>query len=202
MPATPEQIAKLKQAISDYEAHGRLHGGDREAEKQKAKVRSRALTLLDSRGRSRAELKERLLAVGFMENIVTEVLNDLTDAGLLDDRRFAEEWVRQRSEMRGKSRQVLDQELRYKGIETSLRVEALNTLDPETEKERALELARKKAKSLRSVPKDRSEHDKWLRRIVGMLGRRGFPQGLSFSLGKQALQERIEELNRHDADYS
>lgn len=202
MPATPEQIAKLKQAISDYEAHGRLHGGDREAEKQTAKVRSRALTLLDSRGRSRAELKERLLAVGFMENIVTEVLNDLTDAGLLDDRRFAEEWVRQRSEMRGKSRQVLDRELRYKGIETSLRVEALDTLDPETEKERALELARKKAKSLRSVPKDRSEHDKWLRRIVGMLGRRGFPQGLSFSLGKQALQERIEELNRHDADYS
>lgn len=202
MPATPEELERLKQAIADYESSGKAEDSDREAEKQKAKVRSRALTLLDSRGRSRAELKERLLAAGFMEKLVTGVLDDLAAVGLVDDRRFAEEWVRQRSEMRGKSRQVLDRELQRKGIESSLRVEALDTLDPETEKEKALELARKKAKSLKSVPADRSENDKWLRRIVGMLGRRGFPQGLSFSLGKQALQERIEELNRHDADYS
>ncbi len=194
MPATPEDVAKLKQAIADYEAGAYSEQIDVDAEKQKAKIRSRALVLLDSRERSRAELKQRLLAAGFSEDLVTEVLDNLTAVGLVDDRRFAEEWVRQRSEMRGKSRHILDLELKRKGISAPLRAEALNTLDPEMERERALELARKKAASLTRIPANRSDNDTWMRRIVGMLSRRGYPQGLSFALGKQALQERIDEL--------
>lgn len=192
----PEKLEQLRQALEAYEkgeAEGRLF--DREAEEAKSKVRSRALGLLDQRSRSRQELYDRLVQAEFAPEVVDEVLDDLAHAGLIDDAAFAAEWVRQRHKRRGKSRSVLDRELREKGVSQEDIDEALAQIDSADEEAMARALAEKKARSVKSVPADRKEREKALRRIVGVLARRGFNEGMSLNIAISALEERCEELS-------
>lgn len=168
---------------------------DAEAEKAKAKVRERALKLLDQRARSRAELSRRLAAADFEPELIEAVLDDLAAVRLIDDAAFARQWVEQRRRRRGKSARMLDHELERKGVIAADRAAALATIDPEEEREQALRLAQKKAGTLSAAPADRRDRDKQLRRIVGVLARRGYPQAMSVELAKQALDERIAELS-------
>lgn len=192
---SPEKLAKLRQALEDY-AEGNVDNSiiDREAEEAKTDVRTRALRLLDERARSRHELRERLIKLEFPEAVVDAVLDDLTGVGLINDEVFASEWVRQRHARRGKSARALNQELIQKGISSSIRAQALEQIDQEDEEDTAWKLAVKKAKSIKAVPEDRAERDKVLRRIVGVLARRGFNGGMSLNLARRALDERCEEL--------
>ncbi len=192
----PEKIEQLRQALEDFVAGGSGTGlFDAEEEKAKAAVRKRALGLLDQRARSRAELRGRLIDAEFEPGLVDEVLDDLSRAGLIDDAAFAREWVRQRHARRGKSASVLDRELREKGVETSIRAEALEQIDEEDEAATARKFAEKKARSLREVPADHQEYQKALRRVVGVLARRGFPHGMSMQTAREALDARIEDLS-------
>lgn len=192
----PEKLEQLRQALEAYEK-GEAEGGlfDREAEEAKSKVRSRALGLLDQRSRSRQELYDRLVQAEFAPEVVDEVLDDLAHAGLIDDAAFAAEWVRQRHKRRGESRSVLDRELREKGVSQEDRDEALSQIDSADEEAMARALAEKKARSVKSVPADRKEREKALRRIVGVLARRGFNEGMSLNIAISALEERCEELS-------
>lgn len=188
------KLEKLRRALEDFEAGEGPGLFDREAESAKATVRKRALGLLDQRARSRHELRGRLLDLEFEERLVDEVLDDLAAVHLLDDETFAREWVRQRHARRGKSARVLNRELTDKGVDAATRAAALDQIDPEDEEATARELARKKARSVKAAPSDRAEKDKALRRIVGVLARRGFNQSMSLSLAREALEERIAEL--------
>lgn len=194
MAPDPERLARAVAAL-EAAAAGANPILDETEEEAKAAVRERALGLLDQRARSRAELRGRLKDKDFDSDVIDAVLDDLAGAGLIDDAAFAREWVRQRASRRGKSRRMLDHELERKGVGAGERAAALDQIDPEDERERALTLARKKARSVREVPADRRERDKALRRIVGVLARRGFPEGMSLALGRQALDERLGELD-------
>lgn len=168
---------------------------DVDEEAAKAPVRARALRLLDQRSRSRAELRERLLRnEEWAPEVVDRVLDDLAAAHLLDDAHFAHEWVRQRARRRGKSRKVLDMELKEKGVAPHLREEALEQVTDDDESAVARALAEKKARTIRSVPSDRAGRDRDLRRVVGVLARRGFGQGMSMSIARAALDDRYAEL--------
>ena len=138
----PEKLAQLRQALEAYE-NGAAGGGlfDREAEEAKAKVRSRALGLLDQRSRSRKELYDRLVKAEFEPDVVEDVLDDLAHAGLVNDAAFAHEWVRQRHKRRGKSSSVLNRELREKGVSEADRAEALEQIDPADEQAMAWALS-------------------------------------------------------------
>ncbi|AKE39363.1 Regulatory protein RecX [Corynebacterium camporealensis] len=190
-----EKVEKLRQALAEYESGE--HAGelfDEAAEEDKARVRKRALGLLDQRSRSRHELKERLLRAEFPESVIDEVLDDLARVGLLNDAAFAHEWVRQRHGRRGKSARVLDRELQRKGVGQEERADALEQIDEADEEAMARKFAEKKARSVKSVPADRAERDKALRRIVGVLARRGYNEGMSLRLAKEALENRCAEL--------
>ncbi|QCB28643.1 recombination regulator RecX [Corynebacterium endometrii] len=191
----PEKLEQLRQALEAYES-GEAGGGlfDREAEQAKSKVRKRALGLLDQRARSRHELRERLIDAEFDEEVIDLVLDDLASVGLINDEFFAREWVRQRHERRGKSSRVLDQELKRKGVSAADRAAALDQIDEADEESVARKLAEKKARTVKEVPEDRKERDKALRRIVGVLARRGFNQGMSMRIAIESLDNRIEEL--------
>ncbi|MEJ5927074.1 regulatory protein RecX [Corynebacterium sp. H128] len=167
---------------------------DAEYEKNKARVRNRALLLLDQRARSIHELRQRLLAAEFEPALVSDVVADLVRCDLLNDEVFAAEWVRQRHHARGKSRRALELELIAKGIAPELREQALESIDHEDESRMARDLALKKVRAIRTVPNDRKEYDKLLRRVVGQLARRGYGESMSFSIAKQVLDERIQEL--------
>lgn len=190
-----EKVEKLRQALAEYESGE--HAGelfDEAAEEDKARVRKRALGLLDQRSRSRHELEERLLRAEFPESVIDEVLDDLARVGLLNDAAFAHEWVRQRHGRRGKSARVLDRELQRKGVGQEERADALEQIDEADEEAMARKFAEKKARSVKSVPADRAERDKALRRIVGVLARRGYNEGMSLRLAKEALENRCAEL--------
>lgn len=191
MTSQEQKIAQLRAAMAEY-TPGSLF--DHEAEEAKAAVRRRALLLLDARARSRHELRGRLVDLEFDPVVIDDVLDDLAGVGLLNDAVFAHEWVRQRHARRGKSARVLDRELRDKGVAAGVRAEALEQIDPVDEEQMARSLAEKKARSVRTAPADRAESDKMLRRIVGVLARRGFNQGMSLRIAREALAARVEEL--------
>ncbi|TRX64088.1 recombination regulator RecX [Corynebacterium hiratae] len=193
---SPEKLEKLRQALEAYEA-GDAGGQlvDAYAEAAKAPVRSRALGLLDQRARSRKELRDRLVAADFEPDVVEDVVDDLAGVGLVDDETFAKEWVRQRHARRGKSARALNVELKEKGVEAADRAAALEQITEESEEAVARRVAEKKARTLKSVPADRHERDKFLRRIVGTLARRGYRQELVMRISIEVLDARIAELS-------
>lgn len=190
-----DKVAKLQAALDAYSE--RLAAGeagelfDPARDEALAPVRARALGLLDQRARSRHELRERLIHAEFAPELVEEVLDSLEASALLDDSSFATEWVRQRAARRGKSAKALDMELRQKGVAADIRAEALEQISPADEERKARALAEKKAREVTSPPEDRSEYDGHLRRIVGVLARRGYNAELSMRIGREALEERI-----------
>ena len=191
----PEKLEKLRRALEAYEsgdAGGQLI--DAEAEAAKTPVRSRALGLLDQRARSRKELRDRLVAADFEPEVVDTVVDDLAGAGLVDDEAFAKEWVRQRHARRGKSARALNLELKEKGVEAADRAIALEQITEESEEAVARQVAEKKARTLKRVPADRHERDKFLRRVVGTLARRGYNQELVMRISIEVLDARIAEL--------
>lgn len=198
----PDKIRRLQEALDAYAAGGGPGLIDPAHEKATAKVRERALRLLDQRSRSRHELRERLLDPRRVKDggntpdpdLVDEVLDSLERSGLVNDAAFAQQWVRQRFERRGKSSTVLRRELKEKGISAADRESALAQIDEDDERELAWALAQKKARSVKAVPVDRAARDKELRRIVGVLARRGFPQTMALQIAKDALDERCGEL--------
>ena len=188
----PEKLRALQKALEEYSRAEPLV--DENREKALSRVRERALLLLDSRARSRQELRDRLVKAEFEPELVDEVLDSFQRNGLVDDLAFAREWVRQRFERRGKSAAMLDVELQRKGVGEADRAEALSVIDRDDEREVARALATKKAKQVKRIPEDRQQRDKELRRIVGVLARRGFNSGMSLELAREALDERCAEL--------
>jgi recX family len=192
--AKERKLEQLRAALDHYERHG-SDLFDHQAEDAKRQVRHRALLLLDQRARSRHELQERLVSLDFDIRVIADVLDELEQSRLVNDHDFAMEWVRQRHELRGKSRSVLDQELQRKGISPEHRAAALEQVDDDAEYDCARELAMKKARQITKPPADYAEQEKYLRRIVGVLARRGFASGMSFAIAKEALEQRIAELS-------
>ncbi|KAA8740982.1 recombination regulator RecX [Corynebacterium tuscaniense] len=188
----PEKVRALQKALEEYSGQEPLI--DETREKALSRIRERALLLLDSRARSRQELWDRLVKAEFEPELVDEVLDSFQRNGLVDDLAFAREWVRQRFERRGKSAAMLDVELQRKGVGEADRMEALSVIEDEDERQVARGLAVKKARQVKTVPVDRQQRDKELRRIVGVLARRGFNSGMSLEIAREALAERCAEL--------
>lgn len=95
-------------------------------------------------------------------------------------------WVRSRGETKSLGKAALRRELGEKGIAGTLAEEALEELTPEAEEDSARRLL---ARRLR--PFDRSDpaaRDKELRRLVGMLARKGHAPGAAFRLAAEALE--------------
>jgi regulatory protein len=93
-----------------------------------AEVREGAVRLLARREHSAEELAVKLARRGWPETLVWQVLDELSDAGLQSDRRFAEAFARQRAERCYGPRRI-DAELRQRGIDRALIAEALDSLD-------------------------------------------------------------------------
>lgn len=187
-----ELLSRLSSLIASADGSSFLAAPEEES---KAPIRQRALRLLDSRGRSRHELRQRLAEnEDFSARLIEEVLDDLTRAKLIDDHQFADDWVRQRAGRRGKSRRALSRELREKGISADIREEALDQISDSQEADTARRLAEKKAATIRTVPEDYAQRQKDLRRIVGVLARRGFSGEVAMPIARQALDDRYAQL--------
>nr|WP_241895225.1 MULTISPECIES: regulatory protein RecX [Micrococcaceae] len=126
--------------------------------------------------KSRKQLADKLFERDIPDEIAENILDRFEELQLIDDAAFADAWVRSRARTRGLSRSALRRELRDKGIAEELSAAALEQLSGEDEVEMARELVEKK---VRSMPAG-LERDKGVRRLVAMLGRKGYSSGIAF----------------------
>jgi regulatory protein len=139
-------------------------------------ARALCLRLLTARARTRAELAGQLTKRGYPDDVSTRVLDRLAQVGLIDDADFAEQWVRSRRENAGKGKCALAAELRTKGVPGEVITAALAGIDAGAERERAEQLVRDK---LRRERLNDGDDTKVMRRLVGMLARRGYDQSIA-----------------------
>lgn len=143
-------------------------------------ARALCLRLLTARARSRAELAGQLAKRGYPDEVSTRVLDRLTEVGLLDDTDFAEQWVHSRLANAGKGKRALAAELHTKGVEKDVITSVLGGINPAAERGRAEQLVRKRLR--RENLGDEAADAKVTRRLVGMLARRGFSQGMALDV--------------------
>ncbi|MUL67234.1 recombination regulator RecX [Mycobacterium sp. CBMA 234] len=154
--------------------------------RREEQARDVCLRLLTTRARSRAELEAQLTKRGFPEDISARVLDRLTEVGLVDDAAFAEQWVRERRTNAGKGKRALASELRTKGIDAEVIAETLDSVDAGEWRVRAEELVANKLRR-----ENLEDEMKVTRRLVAMLARRGYGQGMAFDVVSTGLtQER------------
>lgn len=142
------------------------------------------LRLLTVRARTRTELADRMAQRGFPEEVAGAVLDRLAEVGLVDDEDFAAQWVRSRQTHAGKGKRALAAELRTKGVDDDIIAAALDGIDAGAERVRAEQLVDRR---LRREPLDDGDHPKVMRRLVGMLARRGYSQSMAIAVVSEAL---------------
>lgn len=151
-------------------------------------ARQVCLRLLEANPRTRQELARALAKKGVPEEAAEQTLSRFAEVGLIDDALFASMWVDSRHRGRGLAGRALGQELRRKGIEDETAKRALAELDPEQEVQTARSLVRRKLPTTRGLSTEAR-----VRRLAGMLARKGYGPGLAFRIVK-------EELEREGSD--
>ncbi|MEV6116883.1 recombination regulator RecX [Streptomyces sp. NPDC052109] len=152
------------------------------------RARAICLRLLTGTPRTRKQLADALRKREIPQEVAEEVLSRFEEVGLIDDSAFADAWVESRHHGRGLARRALAQELRTKGVDSLLIDEAVSQLDSEQEEATARELVARKLGATRGL-----DRDKRLRRLAGMLARKGYPEGMALRVVRQALEEEGED---------
>ncbi len=144
-------------------------------------AKSAAERLLARRMHSEKELRDKLEQRGFPEYVVDETVAAFRKIQLIDDRAFAEMFIRDRMRLRPKGRQLLRRELIQKGVaETIIESALLELVDENRELEEVRLLAEKYMRRSAVLPEEIRR-----RRLLGFLQRRGF----AFSRIMLALKE-------------
>lgn len=154
-----------------------------------AVAREICLRLLAAAPRTRAQLVDALRRRDIPGEIAEAVLSRFTDVGLIDDEAFARAWVESRHLGRGLARRALVAELRQRGVGDETIDEAVGILAPEQEEAAARDLVKRRLGATR-----RLDAQKRLRRLVGMLGRKGYSPELAYRVVKEALAEEGADL--------
>ncbi|SED86870.1 regulatory protein [Streptomyces sp. 2231.1] len=154
------------------------------------RARAICLRLLTGTPRTRKQLADALRKREIPDEVADEVLSRFEEVGLIDDGAFADAWVESRHHGRGLARRALARELRTKGVDSALIDEAVSQLDSEQEESTARELVARKLSATRGL-----DRDKRLRRLAGMLARKGYPEGMALRVVRQALEEEGEDTD-------
>lgn len=157
---------------------------------ERNKVRQAAYRYLSYRPRTAWELKKHLQRQQWRSVMIDQIVNELQEVGYLDDRAFAVEWVKQRGKQKGLGPQRLRQELVNKGVAESLIEEALHQWDEEEERQRAMEIAKRRYLRIEQEPWPKIE-----RRLGSYLARRGYSMTVIYDVLGQ-LRERHQ--NKED----
>jgi len=147
------------------------------------KARTICLRLLTARPRSRAELATALRRRGIPDDVANAVLDRLEDVGLVDDAAVAEVAVHSGHTYRGLGPRALGAELRRRGVPDEIARDALAAVEPQDEERKARELVQRKLRNTTV-----SDEPTFVRRIVGMLARKGYPEGLAFRVVREEVR--------------
>ena len=150
-------------------------------------AREICLRQLAVRPRTRAELAKALTQREIADEVIAEVLDRYDEVGIIDDAAFARAWVSSRHHGRGLAKRALANELRQKGVDAETAIEALEVLDDDAEAETARTLVDRKLRTTTGTP------EQLVRRLVGMLARKGYSAGVAYRVVKDALAARDAE---------
>ena len=121
---------------------------------------------LSYRPRSVQEVRRHLSKKEYSDAVIDEVIEELSQANLLDDFSFVNYWIEQRETFRPRGRFALRQELYQKGINTEIIDEALAQVD---EYDSAIRAGKQKAIQLAGT-----EETEFRQKLSQFLQRRGF----------------------------
>lgn len=147
------------------------------------RARQVCLRLLGARPRTRAELATALRRKGVADEVAAAVLDRLTEVGLVDDAAFADSYVYSQHAYQGLGRRALTAQLRRRGVDHEVTSAAVATVDADAERARAVELV---SRRLQRMPD--TDEPTAIRRLVGMLARKGYPQGLAYDVVRTELR--------------
>jgi regulatory protein len=156
--------------------------GDAQQDDPEASAMAVCLRLLTAAPRTRAQLEEALHRRGIPPGAVEAVMERLIRAGLIDDAAFAQAWVESRHYSRGLARRALSAELRQRGVDEDNVQDAVAELSPEQEEAAARRMVAAKLAATRGRPLPTR-----MRRLMGLLARKGYPPGLAYRVVREAL---------------
>jgi regulatory protein len=148
-----------------------------------------AARFLSVRPRSEQEVRQNLAKKETPPAVIEAAIERLTAFGYLDDRAFADLWVRDRLTYKPTSPRALRYELRQKGIANDIVEMVLADLDAEDSAYRAAQ-----AQSRRLRGTERREFQK---KLGAFLQRRGF----SYDVVRTVLRRLIQELDADDPEF-
>ncbi len=164
---------------------------DPERDDPESVARIICLRLLTAAPRTQAELATALRRRGVPDDAARAVLARFAEVKLIDDAMFARAWVESRHHSRGLAGRALGAELRRRGVAKEDIATALDELDPEQEVATARDLVAQRLASTRSQPGPAR-----MRRLVGMLARKGYSPSLAYRVVREALEQEAAEIGR------
>jgi regulatory protein len=161
IPQAAAEMLTVGQQLSDEDvAH--LDGID-----QYTRGRDKVMRMLALRSRSKREIDDALRAMNLRDTIRTGLLRELEEIGLVDDARFAREFVAVKKDVRRVGPHRLRHDLGRLGLARSAVDEALADFGADEQLTMARALVVKQLGA--SLPSE-----KVVRRVVGMLRRKGY----------------------------
>lgn len=148
----------------------------------KKKALNKALDLLSKRSYSSAILADKLREKEFPEEEINLAIKKLKSLGFVDDKKYAENLVREYSEFKRYGAYRIKLKLIEKKIPEEIIKDALSKISKISEQENVSELAKKYLKN-KNLPRE-----KLYNRTLGFLLRRGY----SYELSKQAVGQALK----------
>jgi regulatory protein len=164
MDASVDTKPSLQDLISATEAVSFAHENGAHSE-----ARNIVLNQLNFMPRSRKELETTLAKRHIEPDVAKSVLDRFEEIGTVDDVAFAELLIRSRCNTKRVSRSVLRQQLRQKGVDQEIIIDALMVITDDDELRMATELVERKARAM-----SRLEPEVRKRRLFGLLARKGY----------------------------
>lgn len=160
-----------------------------QAEDELEKYYQRALRLLNYRPRTETEISQYLQKKSASEDIIGIVLNRLKTSGLVDDERFAQNWVENRTELRPRSRRALVYELRQRGVSDEIIQDSIDQTD---DGDLAYQAALRRARRITSL-----DWNEYRQKMLRYLAQRGFNYDVSNEAARRIWDEiHITEINQ------
>lgn len=143
-----------------------------------------ALSLLSFRARSEKEIRDRMLQKGYEPSVIENTIRYLKEQRYVNDREFAEAFIKDKTELSHYGRNRIKIELFKKGISKELVDELIEeNIQSDIEYKTAKELAESKIKSYQKDKKDAQ-----YRKLSGYLLRKGY----SYDVVSRVVREVID----------
>lgn len=96
-----------------------------------AAAKNSAVKFLSLKLRTSFEVKEKLIELGYEDNTISQVINDLTEIDYINDYKYATKYISEKTKLKPKSIKLMEMELDNKGIPNEIISSVIEELNPD-----------------------------------------------------------------------